>query len=182
MTTAIPALPSIEQVAFSVPDIDAAVRTFRANGVHEWVRDTVTAAHLFVRPEWTDAIHESTFTVRLAFNYIYLPGLETELIESTHGQTVQLLEPGTLSHLGYHVPENDPNDRLIFDLWQWQAERNCPVLQVSQTIKHSGTSRRYRYAFVDTRRLFRGFTKVIQRIPPDLTVDAGRETFAWLRS
>lgn len=179
----------VEQIAFSSSDIDESINKYRIVGHDAWVRDTVTAVHLFGDPNYQIRAGES-FKVHLAFNYELIEGIETELITLVEGTTVQLLprpdmQPGALSHLGYHVPDNDPNDALQFALWQWRHERGCPVVQVSQTIAHTGTPRRYRYAFVDARPLFGGYLKLIQRMTEpsnDETLRAGTEAYAWLRS
>ena len=185
-----------EQVAFRSNSIrEHAMELQRKCGAVPWVFDLVDAVHLFALPRLGDS-----FQVELAFNYTLLTDAELELIELRNGQTIQLPEEGafsgqpderlmgpqTLSHLGYHLPdvegEAEQDSQMVTELQLW-IQRGCPVHQLSQTVVHKGTKKRYRYAFADTRHLVGTYTKIIQRLSflsDEHSIARGREAFRWL--
>ena len=185
-----------EQVAFRSNNLRAhASELTKRCGAAPWIYDLVDAVHLFAaEPRLGDS-----FQVELAFNYTLLPNTELELIQLRLGQTIQLplqvdagfAEPTImntqgLSHLGYHLPDvegvEEQETQMRADMQSW-IRNGCRVVQLSQTVVHSGTKRRYRYAFVDTRALVGTYTKVIQRLSfpsNDLSLTRGREAFTWL--
>jgi hypothetical protein len=148
----------------------------------------VEARHIFVHPNWFPDLGER-FKVRLAFNYSLIPGTEFELIELTSGSSIQLLQHNHLSHMGFHTARDQPDDgtidSLLEELQQLQ-KLGCEILQVSQTIEHSNTARRYRYGFVSGAATGGVLVKVIQRIIPvkpsktAKSLAEGRELFACL--
>lgn len=175
-----------DQVAVRTTDMHRSLDICAGQGHRSWVRDTVTAQHLFARP---DLNLGETFRVELAFNYEFLPGIEFELIRLVDGQTCQL--PPTvfsLSHFGYHIADqiNEPyeieQDSLLVELRRQRAF-GLEILQVSQTVAHENTQRRYRYAFVQLDPLMAP-VKIIQRIVSPRwtqgTVEAGKELYTWL--
>jgi len=182
-----------EQVAFRSQNIrqHTAELTKRC-GAAPWIHDSVNAVHLFVM----DPALGETFQVELAFNYTLLPNTELELIQLRDGRTVQLdtaeeeatklMGAQTLSHLGYHLPdmeEEEAQEAQMREEMQAFIRNSCPIVQLSQTIAHSGTKRRYRYAFADTRVLLGTYSKIIQRLSFPSTEDSlarGREVFKWL--
>lgn len=191
---------TFEQIAIRVLDIEQAVSQLRSRtGYGDWVRDLVDAVHLFAHKGYD--LGES-FQVELAFNYDLVEGQELELIELRMGKTIQLdpaptfppelgldlpaLSLRPLSHLGYHV--DDDSDitaaelRLTSAMRYW-VDRQCPIIQLSQTMLHTGTKKRYRYAFADARALLGNWVKIIQRMPGpsnEASLIRGREAFAWL--
>lgn len=133
----------------------------------KWVRDTVTAVNVFLHPKYTSRTPGDTFAVDLAFNYDLVPTRELELIRVVRGSTVQLEShrDGDLSHLGYHIADGDD---LLAEILRWMdAGFTCG--QVSQTINHTGTPKRYQYAFINTRRSIGTWTKIISRVGPAVT-------------
>jgi hypothetical protein len=184
-----------EQVAFRTNMLrEHSMELQRKCGAAPWVFDLVDAVHLFALPHLGDS-----FQVELAFNYTLLTDAELELIQLRHGLTVQLplqadagfadgpiLNPQVLSHLGYHLPdvegEAEQDQQMVAELQEW-IRAGCPVHQISQTVVHKGTKRRYRYAFADTRKLVGVYTKVIQRlsfVSDEHSIARGREAFRWL--
>lgn len=186
-----------EQVAFRSHNLrqHASDLTKRC-GASPWIFDLVDAVHLFV----ADPALGDAFQVELAFNYTLLPNTELELIQLREGFTVQLedlkdrepleggqlMGPQSLSHLGYHLADIEDEDEQVAQLVQemqgW-IRNGYPCVQLSQTVVHSGTKRRYRYAFMDTRAIIGTYTKVIQRLSfasNDVSVNNGREAFKWL--
>lgn len=172
-----------DQIAARTTNIDKAVDDLKRLGHQPWVRDTVEAVHLFGHPAF---VLGDAFKVRLAFNYELFPGLEYELIQIISGRTCQLTEAvhetTSMSHFGYHVPDPamDVNgrDHLVDELKRLEA-LGMVVAQVSQTVDHEGTSKRYRYAFVFFPTIGAPI-KIIQRITDAMTVEQGREAYAWL--
>ena len=177
-----------DQVAVRVPNVDTALVHMAALGHHNWVRDTVDAKHLYLAQEIH--VHSDGFKVELAFNYGLIPGTEFELLELLEGITVQAVDGyrGRMSHFGYHLQTDqcaEGPDTLLIEL-QKLHNMGMKTLQVSQTVRHKNTARRYRYAFVNGD-LSGGIpVKVIQRMLPmkmseiDASVAAGRELFACL--
>lgn len=185
-----------EQVAFRSNNLRAhASELTKRCGAAPWIFDLVDAVHLFVaEPRLGDS-----FQVELAFNYTLLPNTELELIQLRLGQTIQLpltvdagyaeptlMGPQILSHLGYHLPDiegvEEQEAQMLADMQSW-IRNGYRVVQLSQTMVHSGTKRRYRYAFVDTRPIVGTYTKVIQRLSfpsNDISLTRGREAFKWL--
>lgn len=163
---------AFEQIALTTLDIDARIRhlgtlhTFDGKPPKhsEWVHDCVQATHIYVHPDYMRGQIGGEFSVRLAFNYDLIPGKELELIQLISGKTVQLV-PGLmhdgLSHLGYHIPDS----AWLFAELDWWAALGYPCAQVSVTTQHTGTAKRYLYAFVDTRAHLGAYTKVISRMP-----------------
>lgn len=186
-----------EQVAFRSHNLrqHASDLTKRC-GAAPWIFDLVDAVHLFA----ADPAVGHEFQVELAFNYTLIPNSELELIQLRQGRTVQLedlgdrepleggrvMGPQTLSHLGYHLADIEGEDeqvaQMIAEMQLW-IRNGYPVVQLSQTVVHSGTKRRYRYAFVDSRAIVGTYTKIIQRLsfPSDSdTIANGRTAFKWL--
>lgn len=163
---------AIEQIAIKTRDITQRIKTlesiypFHDPSIAEstkWVLDKVHAVHIYLHPEYIRQPVGSGFEVQLAFNYDIIPGRELELIQLLTGETVQLMEgePGEgLSHLGYHIRDTD---RLLKELNWWNTLGHI-VTQVSITTDHTGTSKRYMYAFIDTRKQIGAYTKVISRM------------------
>lgn len=175
---------SYEQIAIRTSDIDKRIE--RVGVLHpyfgsqtpypeigyantKWVRDEVHAEHVYVHPAYMGGRVTAgmTFGVRLAFNYQLIPTRELELIQLLHGDTVQLRQDRGLvvgdeglSHLGYHVPDGY---RLRQEIRYWN-DQNFVCAQVSCTTVHSGTSKRYVYAFIDTRHQIGAWTKIISRV------------------
>ena len=190
-----------EQVALKCNNIDKQIAHWAEMGQEEWVRDTVDAVHIFLDPMVQKEMElngpAESFQVRLAFNYHILEGLEFELLEHVTGQTWQLGPhlKGPISHFGYHVPDpeegqlNTGADSLLQELIRLSG-RGMKVKQISQTVVHSNTPRRYRYAFVSGNKTGGVPVKVIQRITKDASkrfdaekmLKAGREMFACLLS
>ena len=177
---------AFDQIARIVStNMQHAVDMLTDNGYRQWVHDQVTAVHLFAHP--TFHLGE-TFEVTLAFNYEMFPGMEFELIRPVSGRTVQLVDgrKSELSHFGYHVPDIPPPgipDALQHELREWKR-RNGEVVQVSQTVHHTGTTRRYRYAFV-YHHAWGVPIKIIQRmhvspINSEASVLMGKDEYAWL--
>lgn len=184
-----------EQVAFRSNNLrgHASDLTKRC-GAAPWIFDLVDAVHLFALPHLGDS-----FQVELAFNYTLIPSTELELIQLRLGQTVQLplqadagyapptvMNPQGLSHLGYHLKDvegiEEQEAQLLAEMQSW-IRNSCPIVQLSQTVVHSGTKRRYRYAFADTRHLVGTYTKIIQRlsfVSNEVSIARGREAFKWL--
>jgi hypothetical protein len=161
----------IEQIALKVVDRDRAITAIGdvlpitgAGEPMKWIRDRVSAVHVYLNSNYTKEAVGSGFSVALAFNYELMPLKELELIQLLTGFTVQLPSDenfnGGLSHLGYHIKDGDS---LFNELLWWNAG-GYRVAQVSVTTDHTGTTKRYMYAFVDTRAEVGVFTKVIARI------------------
>lgn len=156
-----------EQVAIEVRrgELDAWIHTLKIAGYDEWVRDQVTAKHLFhANSQWRG----TQFTVALAFNYKLLPHIEYELIALESGNSIQLtgMRSPYFCHIGYHVPdEKDVPHAMQTELDKWVRDGH-QVIQVSQTKAHTGTKARYMYAFVDARSVYRTYVKIIQRLNP----------------
>lgn len=176
----------IEQMAMRTPDMSGQLEQMRQLGQLSWVRDTVEAAHLYVHPDYVGRLG-LTFTVELAFNYDLMPGIEFELIQLLNGNTYQLLCEGRYSHMGYHTRDDQSSDQaktdsLLTELKMLQ-QMNLTVMQVSQTIEHANTSRRYRYAFVSGHLTNNVPLKIIQRLAvgtDQARVEAGVELFSAL--
>jgi hypothetical protein len=162
----------IEQIAFKAPDIGSQINSFARLGIKKesWIRDTVTAVNLYT--SWYAGDGISAFEVELAFSYEILADshLEFELIQLIKGKTCQFLldkSPPSfdpeLAHVGFHVEDYDKEpESLSTELKRWRR-KDAKVLQVAQTILHTGTSKRYRYAFVDACPYFGVPLKIIQR-------------------
>lgn len=165
---------AIEQIAIKTRDITQRIKdigpiypfnghmTRNAESL-KWILDQVHAVNVYLHPDYSRRAVGSAFDVQLAFNYDLIPGRELELIQLLGGETVQLMqgEPGEgLSHFGYHVLDNE---RLRAEL-EWWNVLGFVVTQVSVTTDHTGTSKRYMYAFVDTRLQIGAYTKVISRV------------------
>lgn len=162
----------IEQLAVEVPDAHRSAFALKTFDFGKWVHDTVEAIHIFPR-----AIAGKTFKVKLAFNYKLVPGVEFEFISLEQGSSVQLV--GRMGHhgpchWGYHT------DSLKEELRKW-ASNGYEVVQISQTVDHTGTDRRYRYAFVDMRNTFGTYIKLIERDPPVFDKKFAEKEFKFLR-
>lgn len=154
---------TIEQIAFETTNMDETIRAYAfLAGVDpaSWVRDDVEALHLYY-PEMTGR----TFAVALAFNYTHIPTRELELIQQRSGHSCQLMSrpDARLAHVGYHTADEDnaPN-ALVQEIAAFRTV-GCPLVQLSATLAHTGTKKRYAYAFVDTRTINGVYTKIIQR-------------------
>lgn len=162
----------IEQIAMKTGDIEHRIQTI--GDVYDrgpvtvmkfetkWVRDTVRAKHVFVSPLYMlPSQLGMEFGVHLAFNYDIIPTRELELIQLDFGQTVQMVrdERLGLAHLGYHIPDGGD---LRHEVYDWN-KRGFRCAQISMTLAHSGTPRRYLYAFIDTLDQIGTYTKVIAR-------------------
>lgn len=164
---------AIEQIAIKSQDIAASIRdiglisTFGrtiADGQHQtdWVRDIVVATHIFTGPSNPLALIGQNFKVALAFNYDFISSRETELIQLLAGHTVQMGGSAFgLSHFGYHIPDG----ASLFEELQWWKSHGIYCHQISATVMHQNTQRRYLYAFVNTRESIGVYTKVILRVP-----------------
>ena len=185
-----------EQIAFRTNDIRAHASELQKRcAAAPWIYDLVDAVHLFAaEPRLGDS-----FQVELAFNYTLFPDKELELIQLKDGMTVQLplqvdagfaeptlMNTQVLSHFGYHLPDLDgeatQDQQMVTELQEW-IRQGYKVRQLSQTVVHKGTRKRYRYAFADTRRLIGAWTKIIQRLSfpsNEESIARGREAFTWL--
>jgi hypothetical protein len=177
-------MTAFQQIAFVSSNLSDEVRRLSQLGASKWIHDTVDAVHLWEREPDPDT---RTFGVRLAFNYELFPDKELELIQLLEGRTCQLIPlcgPRVVSHVGYHVTDyvSDP-DAIEREIVYWHG-LGSPCLQVSQTVRHAGTSQRYRYAFVFDRHFPQPmWVKIIQRIGSgdDVpSVDEGRKRFRFL--
>lgn len=195
---------TIEQVAMRTDNIEEQIKHLALMG-HQpeaWIRDTVEALHIFKSAD-LDAQLGDSFKVHLAFNYEFITGtsatpdehrgVEFELIQLVAGRTAQLLENispcSRMSHFGYHVAnQNESNkDALLEELLMLQ-QMGTRVIQVSQTITHANTNRRYRYAFVNGNLTGGVPVKVIQRLLPHAkkttthdSIEQGRKLFECLQ-
>jgi len=168
-------MTKFRQIALVSDNLADDARRLSLLGASTWVYDTVDAIHIWERdPCPTHAIpphvDPTAFSVRLAFNYTLFPDKELELIQLLEGHSCQLTNLGrrgepVVSHVGYHVADFhvDP-DALEKEILYWHA-LGSPCAQVSQTVRHAGTTRRYRYAFVFDRHFPQPmWVKLIQRI------------------
>lgn len=188
----------VEQVALRTDDIQAQVEQLQHLGHVQWIRDTVEAVHLFKDESVSNLLGDS-FKVHLAFNYDFIVGtevpreeavigIEFEVIQLISGYTWQLFSEGRphrISHLGYHTKRDQAeqgSDSLMNECLLLQS-MGLRVMQISQTVAHANTQRRYRYAFV-TGDMTGGIPlKIIQRLLPKgpfSTVEQGRKLFACL--
>lgn len=175
-----------DQVAMRSADINADIDMFKAQGHHDWVQDVVEAEHILVHPKYKDRLGER-FHVQLAFNYSLVPGTEFELIELIDGMSVQLLTDDRISHFGFHTARDQRDDGTVDSLLeelQRMKSFGCEVLQISQTVSHLNTHKRYRYAFINGGMAGDVPVKIIQRIIPiknskiAKSLQEGRELFA----
>lgn len=185
-----------DQVAVQTVDVSRDIERLGALGHTQWVRDVVHAVHIHADPRFELG---DEFKVQLAFNYELLPGIEFEFIRSLFGRTCQLRLGQPLSHWGYHVKDQSSDlpgdsDPLVAELRRL-AKSGLVIPQVSETVDHAGTSKRYRYAFAYVEALGAP-VKIIQRLAPSTVPDnsaeqrravaestlQGRAQFAWLRS
>jgi hypothetical protein len=177
-----------DQVAQRTRDINAQVEIFTMLGLSQWVIDTVDAVHIYKHAAVYNELGES-FRAHLAFNYEILPGIEFELLELVQGKSWQVMDDGgRMSHYGYHLKRDQSDtgpDSLLEELQRLRT-KGILTMQVSQTLLHKNTSRRYRYAYV-TGDLTGGIPiKIIQRLLPmkvsemDKSVLQGKEMFACL--
>ena len=179
---------TIEQIAIKTQDIQTRIADigpiYPFNGspniedhpahATDWVVDEVTAVHVFLHPGYLAAVLGDKFSVRLAFNYDIIPGRELELIQLLDGHSVQLDPPFQgLSHLGYHIVD----DRSLFGELMWWEGRGYLCTQISATVSHTGTPKRYVYAFIDTRAQIGFYTKVISRVTYPRTIESLVEEF-----
>jgi len=170
---------AIEQIAFKSNDIEARIKSigwmFPFNGnpaqdhmtksqrITKWVHDRVSAVLVYSNPDYSLPPVGSGFQVQLAFNYDIIDSKELELIQLLSGHTVQFEDRNEnegLSHLGYHIRDGD---RLRAEI-EWWNTLKFPCAQVAATTDHTGTSKRYLYAFIDTRRQIGAYTKIISRV------------------
>lgn len=175
-----------DQVAQRTSDISAQIELFKSFGLQQWVRDTVDATHIYLSSE-VDLV-EPSFQAHLAFNYELIPGVEFELLELVKGYSYQVAEPGRMSHFGYHLKRDQSEsgpDSLLEEL-QRMRTFGIQTMQVSQTVAHKNTSRRYRYAYVQGHLTGGIPIKIIQRLLPrkagevEASLIQGRELFKCL--
>ena len=161
-----------EQIAIHVPDVDEAVERYVKMGFGKWVQDMVSAHNVFADLE---SLHGSSFVVDLAFNYNIVPGKEFELISPVEGRSCQLQACPSLSHMGFHVED------LESVLLRW-SDGGYVISQLTQTTHHTGTKRRYWYAFVDAWKQLGYFVKIIQRFEEGTipTLEETAERFKWI--
>lgn len=184
-----------DQVAQRTLDINAQVELFMSFGLKQWIRDTVEAVHIYKAPELDQQLGER-FKAHLAFNYEILNGkngnidenTEFELIEVFEGESYQTMELGRMSHFGYHLKRDQTEsgpDSLLEELQRMRV-LGFRTMQVSQTVSHQNTSRRYRYAYVQGHLTGGIPIKIIQRLLPrkaneqEASLQQGRELFACL--
>lgn len=183
----------IEQIAHRTTDMEQTLRSLAARGLinrESLVQDHVKAEQLYLHPSLgRPHLPDSSFAVELAFDYNLIPKVELEFIQLKSGYTVQLSDEygtGFMSHYGYHVEDWKEDSDALADTLCTFGGQGYTILQVSQTTSHSGTPRRYRYAFVDMRETLGVNLKVIQRVRPHhaypTQVEAGREAFKNLLS
>lgn len=150
-----------DQIAFFVPDAEAAMEKWIGIGHKEWIKDEVFAIQ--TRAPWlNDRMNLESFKVKLCFNYSIFP-CEFELISVISGSTVQIPNrPGEsglfrtgLSHMGIHV---DDISIAIKDF----EKSGFKVMADITTYRHRNCDHMYHYVFIDTQEL--GFiTKLIKR-------------------
>lgn len=181
-----------DQVAQRTADINAQVELFSTFGLPQWVRDTVDAVHIYLDKDLVQQMDgvpvPSSFQAHLAFNYELIPGVEFELLELVQGYSYQVAEPGRMSHYGYHLKRDqtvDGPDSLLEELQRLRV-LGFKTMQVSQTVAHKNTSRRYRYAYVEGHLTGGIPIKIIQRLLPrkvsevEASLQQGRELFGCL--
>lgn len=135
----------IDQVAIYVGDRNKAVDDFNeVFGLEEWIEDEVKS---------------DIFDYNLAFNYSFLEGgIEFELIENAGGTSYHNdLEPPCISHFGMHVED-------LEKMVEYFKSLGFEEMQTVETKEHTGTSRRYKYTFMDTRNLLGYPLKLIKRV------------------
>jgi hypothetical protein len=166
-----------EQIAIKTVDINRRIKSIGniatadiAISDDKWIQDSVSAVNVFADRTYGVSNVGQSFSVRLAFNYSLIPGRELELIQLVKGTSVQFIDGNglngnQLAHLGYHIPD----DASLFDeVSMWRASgRKCA--QIAQTTDHIGTSKRYQYAFIDTRNEIGTWTKIISRRTMELS-------------
>ena len=128
----------------------------------EWIRDIVTADNI-------DGVLKGTsFEAELNFNYDAVPDMEFEILRPLSGHSAQWF-PRTadvfakqgasgMSHMGVHVED------IVAYIASHPLLATSVLLQLTRTSHHSGTSRRYLYALVDTVQSLGFITKLIQRV------------------
>jgi len=139
---------SVEEFSNKISDVFSAK--------DEWVRDDVRSdAWLYDKGHKSGS---SVFDYSLAFNYDLLDGgLEFELIEKNRGLSFHdHLRPPCISHFGTHVEDLGKAIKYFDGL-------GYDVVQINRTKDHTGTNRKYAYAFVDTRPLLGYYLKIIRR-------------------
>lgn len=153
-------IPTIEQIAVAVADIDEAIAAHAMCGHDQWVRDTVSAKGKLVKHyrSGRSKVEKVDFTVKLAFNYTLIPDKEFELIQLLENsqKSVQFVGSAApfLSHMGLHGKVHP-------------YLRHTNLVMAVETYRHANTNRRYRYVFLDMRETCGYFLKVIERLNPE---------------
>lgn len=177
---------NFEHMGLNTADLARHMAMLRALGVEDWSTDTVTSEHLFQDPR---IIVATGYIERMAFNYDLMDGKEVHFVHHEEGESVhflhappaapdQLVPRTALLYLGYRVV-------TLQDALRHWALAGQKILQVSQTVHHSGTVHRYRHAFVDTRELFGCYVKIAQRLTEKsdaASLARGREEYTWLEA
>jgi len=143
----------IDQIAIYVGDRDK--KKDKINEVFdkkEWVTDEVKSVG-------ENRVKNFTFDYNLAFNYELLEGgIEFELIEKVGGTSYHdELVPPCISHFGMHVED-------LQEAIQYFEEKGFEQFMTVKTQEHTGTSRKYKYTFIDTTPLLGYPLKLIKRV------------------
>lgn len=138
----------VDQVALFTDDMDTTISEYKKLGFDKWIFDEVYT----IQQTGLSLASRSNFCVQLAFNYDILPGgVEFEILELIEGDTVQLprdweqMKSG-LSHYGFHVDDID-------DAIAKFAHNGYRLMATIDTTWHSNAPNKYRYAYMDTRKL-----------------------------
>lgn len=170
----------IDQLGMVTDNLDSQVASFNTLGQLEWVRDTVEAVHLYVE-ESIQARLGGHYQAHLAFNEYFIPnGVTLEIMQLIHGMSWPMMRwpEHRFTHFGYHLTHDQADsgqpDSLLQECQMLQL-MGLRIMQVSQTVAHKNTQRRYRIAYA-TGDLTGGVPiKVIQRLLPKSTVAQAQE-------
>ncbi len=159
--------PKFDQIAFYVPDMDAAKKAYRALGCTDWTDDIVTAqGKIGIVKDSRKQVN----VAHLAFNYQL--GIELELIQYKAGNNwhqvggrvdeVNHCSHPFASHMSWHT-EDIKVERSAFESKGLQVVQD--VLTLSHTNPHLvANGRKYRYIIFDSRNLIGFDLKLIQRV------------------
>lgn len=148
----------IEQIAFCVPDPEAAMELLMEMGVSEFSKDHVVANGV-VHGEM-NCRNEAD----LAFEYDMLESAyELEILKYTEGKNWMQGKPPAVSHIGMHVDEEQ------LDYWNnFFTTRGYKIAQAVVTESHTNPyiagQRRYQYVIFDTRHVLGVDVKLIRRL------------------
>ncbi len=162
--------PKFDQIAFYVPDMDAAKRAYRALGCDTWVDDMVTAQGKIGVVKDSRKHPTEVNVAHLAFNYQL--GIELELIQYKAGNNWH--------QVGGRVDEANSCAHPFASHMSWHTEdiavehsafesKGLHVIQDVVTLSHTNphlveSGRKYRYIIFDSRNLIGFDLKLIQRV------------------